>query len=181
MQDFQIQTRGRSCFARIQGSLHCQTDLDGDMETRSGNLIHEESHPAGKPCSSYTGECITMLRALKWIQKNPLKSCTICTDSLSLHQSLAKDNWRDKDEWLKQEQRTILELDECLIHVLWIPSHCETRMKEQAPWQKKEPILIREARQLATVSSRRKSREGNGKVRTLNRSLHRGTGRGTGS
>ena len=101
------------------------------VESRSGNLIHEESHPAGKLCSSYTGECIAMLRALQWIQRNSPKSCTICTDSLSLHQSLAKDNWRDKDEWLKQVKRTIWEL-ECPIHVLWIPSHCGIRGNERA-------------------------------------------------
>ena len=43
-------------------------------ESRIGNLIHEESHPAGKLCSSYTVECIAMLRALP---EEPIKKLYI--------------------------------------------------------------------------------------------------------
>ena len=95
-----------------------------------------------------------MLRALQWIKKDPPKDCTICTDSLSLHQSLAKNDWRDPDPWLKQIKNLIWELD-CQIHVLWIPSHCGIRGNERADilaeggtrlGQEETPVTIRRDR-----------------------------------
>ena len=36
---------------------------------RKGSFIHEESHPAGIHCSSYDGECLAMLKAIRWIKE----------------------------------------------------------------------------------------------------------------
>ena len=66
------------------------------IESNEGRIIHQASYPAGKLCSSYTGECVAMLEALKWLLENPQTSL-ICTDSLSLHGALASNNWKDKD------------------------------------------------------------------------------------
>ena len=50
--------------------------------------------PAGKYCSSYGAECVAFLRALEWAEENHVMSVAICTDSLSLHQALERDDWR---------------------------------------------------------------------------------------
>ena len=64
-------------------------------DTRTGEK-HEFSYPAGKLCSSYSSECLGLLKALEWIQCNP-GSSTICTDSLSLQQALQNNKWKDSN------------------------------------------------------------------------------------
>jgi len=71
------------------------------IEDEQGNTLLQTSFAAGKYCSSYSGECVAMLRTVEWLLEHPQTS-TICTDSLSLHSALASNDWKDKDPWLKQ-------------------------------------------------------------------------------
>ena len=96
----------------------------------NGNTLLEASYPAGSLCSSYTGECVAMLRALEWLQMNPMVSL-ICTDSLSLQSALAENNWKDRDPWLKKIKEVLFELKEP-VTLLWIPSHCDIPGNEKA-------------------------------------------------
>ena len=59
------------------------------IEDASGLPLLKASFPAGKLCSSYTGECVAFLRELEWLQERRLSSL-VCTDSLLLHSALAK-------------------------------------------------------------------------------------------
>ena len=88
----------------------------------SGRVLHQAKFPAGRLCSSYTGECVALLEALKWLLENPQTSL-ICTDSLSLHDALESNDWRDKDPWLKLIKVNIYS-NPSQITLLWIPSHC---------------------------------------------------------
>ena len=96
----------------------------------NGRSLFEASFPAGKLCSSYTGECVAMLRALEWLQENPMTSL-ICTDSLSLQSALAQNNWKDRDPWLKEIKQILFTLEEP-VTLLWIPSHCDIPGNEKA-------------------------------------------------
>ena len=75
------------------------------IEHASGLSMLETSFPAGQLCSSYTGKCVALLRALERLQDHH-KSSPICTDSLSLHSVLSQNNWRDRDPWLKKVKKT---------------------------------------------------------------------------
>ena len=78
---------------------------------------------AGKYCSSYGAECVAFLRALEWAEENHVMSVAICTDSLSLHQALERDDWRDADDWIGEIKETAYRWGGEAT-VLWIPSHC---------------------------------------------------------
>ena len=62
--------------------------------SRAGRILQRASYPAGKMCSSYTGECVALVEALKWLLENPQTSL-ICSDSLSLHGALLSNKWKD--------------------------------------------------------------------------------------
>jgi ribonuclease HI len=93
------------------------------VETEGGEVLYEASFPAGKWCSSYTGECVAALKALEWIRDNPA-DCLICTDSLSLQQAIATNDWKDRDPWLKRIKNMLLQI-ESKVTFLWVPSHCD--------------------------------------------------------
>ena len=92
------------------------------VENKEGDVLWEESFPAGEICSSYTGECVAALKALEWIGEMRHRECLIVTDSKSLQEALRKNNWRDTDPWMKKVKKTLFELDSS-ITLLWIPSH----------------------------------------------------------
>ena len=96
----------------------------------SGRILHQASYPAGKMCSSYTGECVAFLEALKWLLDNPQTSL-ICTDSLSLQEALLSNDWKDKDPWLKLIKENIYS-NPSQLTLLWIPSHCGIEGNEAA-------------------------------------------------
>ena len=98
--------------------------------SRTGRILQQASYPAGKMCSSYTGECVALVEALKWLLENPQTSL-ICTDSLSLHEALLNNNWKDKDPWLKIIKENIYR-STSQITLLWIPSHCGIEGNEAA-------------------------------------------------
>ena len=100
------------------------------IESSEGESLYEASFPAGKYCSSYTGECVAALKALEWIHANPADSL-ICTDSMSLHQALVINNWKDRDPWLKQIKEVLFQI-ESKVTILWIPSHCNVAGNEKA-------------------------------------------------
>ena len=53
------------------------------------SVLLEDCWPAGSLCSSYTGECVALLRALEWIESNQVADeYLIATDSKSLQDSL---------------------------------------------------------------------------------------------
>ena len=97
----------------------------------NGNVLLEASYPAGKICSSYSGEAIAALRALEWVEENGVQKCTIITDSLSLHNSLESNDWKNNDPWLKQI-KSILHRIPTTVIMLWIPSHIDVHGNEKA-------------------------------------------------
>ena len=114
--EFIIYTDGSTSGSQLDGGAGVLV-LDNN-----GHTTLEASYPAGSFCSSYTGECVALLRALEWLQQNG-GSSLICTDSLSLHAALEQNDWRDRDPWLKQIKQIIFNIEEP-ITLLWIPSHC---------------------------------------------------------
>ena len=73
---------------------------------------------------------MALVEALKWLLENPQTSL-ICTDSLSLHEALLNNNWKDKDPWLKIIKENIYR-STSQITLLWIPSHCGREGNEAA-------------------------------------------------
>ena len=130
------------------------------IEDASGLPMLEASFPAGKLCSSYTGECVALLRALEWLQDHH-KSSLVCTDSLSLHSALSQNNWRDRDPWLKKVKNLLLNTpDE--VTLLWIPSHCDIPGNDKADALAKEGSELNQDNTLVThqiVKSKIKARK----------------------
>ena len=67
----------------------------------------KRSVPAGVLCSSFTGECVALLNALKWVAKEETKEKTlehvlICTDSMSMAMALENHKWKDPEHWMKE-------------------------------------------------------------------------------
>ena len=77
----------------IQTDVKIFTDGSTDEDQKNGGgevyiesaslagVLHQAKFPAGKLCSSYTGECVALLEALKWLLENP-KTSLIWTESL---------------------------------------------------------------------------------------------------
>ena len=62
-----------------------------------------------------------MLRALYWMELHPAET-VICTDSLSAHAVLKKDNWRDCQDWIRKikiQSRRV----KGFVTILWVLSH----------------------------------------------------------
>ena len=100
------------------------------IEDQNGNTLLEASYPAGKMCSSFTGEGVAALKALEWLRDNP-GDATICTDSLSLQETLRTNNWKEKDHWINKIKE-LLRVISNKITVLWLPSHCGIRGNDRA-------------------------------------------------
>ena len=103
------------------------------IRSKDGKVIAEISTPAGKYCSSYDGEGVTMIKAIQWItEKNENnKRFAIYTDSRSLVDALKTNNWRDSSEWLRMIKSLSRNLQQD-ITLYWIPSHCGTEGNEEA-------------------------------------------------
>ena len=105
------------------------------QDEQSKEMITEMSFAAGRFCSSYTGECVGLLEAMRWVKNREATEGSmkvlICTDSMSLTQALEKDNWKDQDYWVKQIKDVIYEsISE--ITLLWVPAHCDLESNEKA-------------------------------------------------
>jgi ribonuclease HI len=107
------------------------------VQDADGNVVHEASFPAGAKCSSYTGESVAFLEAIRWIHEKGKESpgsvgkVLICSDSMSLAQSLDKNCWKDMDPWLKQIKDVLSDLMS-QVTLLWIPAHCDIEGNERA-------------------------------------------------
>ena len=145
--DFRIYTDGSTSGSQVNGGAGIY------IEDANGNEVYEQCLPAGQLCSSYSGECVAMLHALEWIveqggpesvlsPKDPgERSFLICTDSKSLTSAIDKNNWKDKDPWLKKIKETLQKIED-EITVLWIPSHCDVGGNEKADELAKQGTLM---------------------------------------
>jgi ribonuclease HI len=107
------------------------------IQDADGQVVHEASFPAGAKCSSYTGESVAFLEAIRWVHEkgkerpNIVGKILICSDSMSLAQSLDKNRWKDMDPWLQRIKDVLFELTS-QITLLWIPAHCDIEGNERA-------------------------------------------------
>ena len=106
------------------------------VEDFMGEPVVEKSLAAGLYCSSYTGECVGMLEAVRWTNTEQMKqeeplNVLVCTDSRSLADSMRSNNWKDHDHWLKQIKDEIHD-STAEFTVLWIPSHCKVEGNDKA-------------------------------------------------
>jgi len=106
------------------------------VEDDEGFPIIEKSYPAGAYCSSFTGESVAFLEAIRWIKSyldpQPTRhNVLVCSDSMSLAQALDSNDWKDGDPWVKDIKK---ELHEMMtgVTLLWIPSHCDIEGNERA-------------------------------------------------
>ena len=56
------------------------------------------------------------------MELHPAETTVICTDSLSVHAVLKKDNWRDCQDWTREiiiQSRRV----KGFVTILWVPSH----------------------------------------------------------
>ena len=56
------------------------------------------------------------------MELHPAETIVICTDSLSVHAFLKKDNWRDCQDWIREiiiQRRRV----KGFVTILWVPSH----------------------------------------------------------
>ena len=56
------------------------------------------------------------------MELHPAETTVICTDSLSVHAVLKKDNWRDCQDWTREiiiQRRRV----KGFVTILWVPSH----------------------------------------------------------
>ena len=99
----------------------------------NGNILLERSKPAGKLCSSYDGESVACLDAVKWIEEkgeDGLKYA-IFTDSLSLVSALRSNKWKDSHEWIRATKNVLQRIKQ-KVTLCWVPSHCDTYGNEKA-------------------------------------------------
>ena len=106
------------------------------VEDNEGNLIHEMSFPAGTYCSSFGGESVAFLEAIRWIKANldtqlQASRVLVCSDSMSLAQALDRNNWKDSDHWTKEIKEELHGMT-TEVTLLWIPSHCDIEGNEKA-------------------------------------------------
>ena len=85
-------------------------------------------------CSSFDGECVAMIQALKWIEEQPQTEgikYAIYTDSRSIVSALEAKDWKDRHEWMKEIKTTLEGIRQELV-ICWVPSHCNTYGNEKA-------------------------------------------------
>jgi ribonuclease HI/exonuclease III len=130
--DIHIYTDGSTNGQQQNGGAGVYIEVRPLSPNGEWTVLHEGSYPAGKMCSSYTGECMALLKALQWIADGtPEPEYLICTDSRSLHDSLLSNSWKDPDPWLKKIKATLQQIPST-ITLLWLPSHCGTHGNERA-------------------------------------------------
>jgi len=101
-------------------------------QNREGVCLLEMSKPAGSLCSSYDGEAVACIEALRWIKNQEEgKKHAIFTDSKSLAQALNSRNWKDDHEWIRVIKSLLQEMKQ-MVTLCWVPSHCGTYGNEKA-------------------------------------------------
>jgi len=106
-----------------------------DKEER---IKHEENWAAGKLCSSFGGECVAFINAIRWIKNNEEvgKTYAIITDSLSLVEWLKNMGKSNEEGWKAIICEEVRDLEKRVL-LIWIPSHIEIRGNELADEQAK--------------------------------------------
>ena len=65
------------------------------------------------------------------MELHPAETTVICTDNLSVHAVLKKDNWRDCQDWtrkIKIQSRRVIRV----VTILWVQSHYGVDSIEEA-------------------------------------------------
>ena len=102
------------------------------IQDREGECLLELCQPAGSLCSSYDGEAVACIEALKWIKtQEEEKKHAIFTDSKSLAQALSSNDWKDEHEWIRIIKNMLQEIKQ-KVTLCWVPSHCGTYGNEKA-------------------------------------------------
>ena len=102
------------------------------IQNRTGETLVEMAKPAGVRCSSYDGETVACIEALKWIREQEEgRKYAIYTDSKSLVQALMSNKWKDTHEWIR-EVKSLLQSIKQQVIMCWVPSHCGTYGNEKA-------------------------------------------------
>ena len=101
------------------------------VEDKRTGTTEKLSFAAGEICSSFGAEGVAMLRALEWLEEHPVGETIICTDSLSVHAALEKDNWKDAQDWIRKIKLQSRKMAG-QVTILWVPSHCGVEGNEEA-------------------------------------------------
>jgi len=115
--------------------------------SKEGNKISEGCWAAGKLCSSFAGECVAMIQAMEWAQKNeeeeerPEREYSILTDSMSLIKWMKNVGNKVQDGW-KAEMCECMMKNKARIKILWIPSHINIEGNEAADNQAKRGSFL---------------------------------------
>jgi len=127
-------------------TIYTDGSTDGNQERGGAGIYVEDinhnevlalSTPAGRFCTSYSGEAVAMLHCLDWLTEEEAKQednqlqILICTDSRSLTEALQANDWKDGDEWLKKVKERLAGI-RSQITLLWIPSHVNIEGNERA-------------------------------------------------
>ena len=139
--DEELKTRALEKIESLACRVTIYTDgsTDGNQENGGAGVYIEDQRtaetyeltfPAGKWCSSFGAECTAMVEALKWLQNNP-DDAIICTDSLSMHSTLANNDWRNNTNLIVQIRELIRDIRQ-KVTLLWIPAHCNLHGNDKA-------------------------------------------------
>ena len=103
------------------------------IQDKEGKVLLERAKPAGRLCSSYDGESVACLEALKWIQENGTVGLkyAIFTDSLSLVTAIKSNSWKDSHEWMCAVKKSLQNIKHKVM-LCWVPSHCDTFGNDKA-------------------------------------------------
>jgi len=133
--DFYIYTDGSTSKTQENGGAGMT------VYNKEGNKISEECWAAGKWCSSFAGECVAMIQAMEWAQRNEEEESrdreySILTDSMSLVKWMKNIGNKVQEGW-KAEICNSMMKNKARIKILWIPSHISVDGNEAADNQAK--------------------------------------------
>ena len=129
--DFIIYTDGSAIAGTRNGGAGIYVEkAEGERDYRK---YHTEHHPAGSYSTSYTAECVAMLRALRWLENQTWLKTVIVTDSKALTSSLTNDQTNSpKVSKIKKKIEDILDNGLKFITILWVPGHSGLNGNEEA-------------------------------------------------
>ena len=138
----ELKTRTEEMITNMEADLMIWTDgsTSGSQERGGAGVLIQDKRTgtterlcfaAGAICSSFGAEGVAMLRALEWLESHPVEKAVICTDSLSVHAALRKDDWKDAQDWIRKIKLQSRKI-ESQVTVLWVPSHCGIEGNEEA-------------------------------------------------
>ena len=122
--------------------IHIDTDgsTDGNQEKGGGGVyvktedreqLKRLSLLGGGWCSSYGGECVAMLAAVRWIEERGVGDGLIITDSKSLTEMLKGKEWNNLSPTIRKIKES-LAAGGGETRVIWMPSHIRIRGNYEA-------------------------------------------------